>query len=940
MRLPPFETIAKPHNDILRGRFTADTYAARLGQVVRNEGPLEYRNAQRFFQRTHETNGLMSLLNGIEGRLKGRNRQNQDPIVQLQTPFGGGKTHTLISLYHKAKEWNALPVVIVGSDIDPGQGDTFWGSIEQQLTGGLQRFKKQVAPGTESLSEMFTDTKQPVLILMDEVLNYLERAAGVSVHESTLAEQTLAFMLSLTEAVASNNNIAFIATLQESEVAPIEEKYSLFTDLLTRMRRVVTPVEDAEIASIIRKRLFGEVNLNEAKRIAREFAKYARQESILPSGMQESEYRKQFVESYPFQPEVIDVLYQRWGSFPNFQRTRGVLRFLSRVVHRASGKNRPYITLADFDLTDNDIRDELLEHIDAPYRGIIDNDITGRTAGAKAADTTLGGTYQHLALGTRTATAIFLYSFTGGMERGAKLDEIKRSAAVLEHPAAVIDTAKHRLTEHLFYLRTENGKTYFDTQPNLNRIVQTQIENVDSEIVEGRFSAQLRKSFKTTSHAQLKTVIVPKDGTDIPDDDTLKLIVLDTRDDVFCQNLIEYRGTTPRIYRNTLFFIIPSSGEASELKAGLKKVIAYEEIKKDNSLNLSPVQRKEINETLKESEADLENALRRDYRTVLVPKKEGFSEGDLGLPAAGMNTPFDEAVYGMLRVKGLILTSIGPRNISIRYLKDNDTVSTSQLFHSSLRTPGETRVLREAWETGIRQGVQDGLFALGEKVGGKLVPCYFKNAPLEVTLSNDEVIIQPNLIRENITPEDILQDYLAENETISTSQPFQYNPQSANEPRSLRSAWEMAVREGIQKGTFGIGDKMGDEIIPRAFMQEPPAITLNDNEVLIQASLCPGLIAHPPQPDLVPTGNQGGTVTPSPKPGPTSTAGLPRKAIGIRFTLPQGKVSNVAQHLNQLQTSFQNMQIELKASDGEISREAYEEFKEKFRELDIEIEEV
>lgn len=180
---------------------------------------------------------------------------------------------------------------------------------------------------------------------------------------------------------------------------------------------------------------------------------------------------------------------------------------------------------------------------------------------------------------------------------------------------------------------------------------------------------------------------------------------------------------------------------------------------------------------------------------------------------------------------------------------------------------------------------------------------------------------------------------MTENETISTSQPFQYNPQSANEPRPLRRAWETAIHEGVREGTFGLGDKIDDELIPRVFRQEPSIIGLSDNEVLIQASLCTGLIAHPPQPDLVPTGNQGGAVTPPPGQGPTS-AGLPRKAINIRFTLPQGKVSNVAQHLNQLQASFQNMQIELKASDGEISQDAYEELKENLRELEIEIEEV
>ncbi len=938
MRLPPFETIAKPHNDILKGNFTADTYAARLGQVFQNEGPLEYRNAQRFFGRTHITEGLKTLLSGIEGRLKERNRQNQDPIIQLQTPFGGGKTHTLIALYHRSKEWNALPVVMVGSAMDPGQGDTFWASIERQLTGNLQHFTTQVAPGSDGLSNLFMQTQKPVLILMDEMLNYLERAAGVPVQQSTLAKQSIAFMLSLTEAVAANKRITFVATLQQSEIAPIIEKFPLFTELLSRMKRVVTPVEDTEIASIIRKRLFAEINSNEVKRIAQEFAKYARQENILPPSIQESEYRKQFVESYPFQPEVIDVLYKRWGSFPNFQRTRGVLRFLSRVVHRASGKNCPYITLADFDLTDSDIRDELLQHTGQEYRGIIAKDITDPTAGAKTADKALGDTYNNLALGTRTATATFLYSFTGGMERGATLDEIKRSASVLEHPAAIIEAAKNRLTEHLFYLRTENGKTYFDTQPNLNRIVQTRMENVDPEVVKARVAAQLRKSFKAGREARLKIHCLPKDGMAVHDDETLKLIVLDRRDDAFCQDLIENRGETRRIYRNTLFFILPASGKTTELEAETRKVIAYEEIKKDTSLNLSRIQKKEIEDALKRSKSSLEGALRQDYRTVLIPQKDGFTEEDLGIPVVGMTTPFDEMVYDLLCVKNTIATRLGPKNISRIYLQNNDTVSTIQLLNTSLRTPGEKRVQRQTWIDGIRRGVETQIFGIGERIADRLVPRAFNSALPEVTLADAEVIIQPSLVQENITSEEILHDYLRENETISTSLPFQYNTQSANEPRPLRDVWEAAIREGVRQGTFGIGDKIRDKIIPRAFMEEPPAITLSDSEVLIQTELCTGLIVDPPNPDPP----DGGTVNP-PNPDPpdgSTDDGVSEKTIGIRFRLPQGKVSDVAPYLSQLQANFQNIQLELKASDGEISQNAYEELKENLRALGIEIQEI
>ena len=940
MRLPAFETIAKPHRDILRGNSTADTYAARLGQVVNNEGPREYKSAQQFFQRTHITEGLKGLLSGVEGRLKGRERQNQDPIIQLQTPFGGGKTHTLIALYHKAKEWKATPVVLVGSGMDTTTTDTFWGQIETQLTGNVAHLNSPVAPGSNSIAELFRRNDKPVMILMDEVLHYLKRAAGVAVESSTLADQTIAFMLSLTEAVVSSPKVAFIVTLQESEMGPIVSDFPLFTDLLRRMRRTITPVNDTEVASIIRSRLFSkdDFNQSEARRVVRQFAKYAKDEGILPTGTQESEYRDRFLESYPFQPEVIDVLYHRWGSFPEFQRTRGVLRLLSRVVHCACRKNRPYITLADFDLSDNDIRETLLEPIDTQYRSVLASDITGPNAGARTVDTTLGETYG--SLGTRTATTIFLYSFTGGVERGAQSDEIKRSTALLDQPAAIIDTARNLLTEHLFYLRTENGTSYFDTQPNLQRIVRTRMENVDPAVVQARVATQLRQSFRSGPNAKLKTYVSPKASTDIPDTDELKLVVLSQRDDTFCQNLIESRREGSRICSNTLFFILPLSGEVKQLKEEVEKVIAYEDVERDSSLNLSNTQIREIKDTLRQAPGALDTAVRQDYRLVLIPTKDGFEEGDLGVPAVGMQSTLDETVYDLLKLKGAITDSIGPRNISLLYLKNEDSVSTEKLLNSSLRARGEKRVLREAWISGIRRGVADGVFALGENVGGTLVPHYFKDPPLAVTLDTGEVIVQPTLIRESITPEDILHDYLADNDAVSTSQPFRYDPQEANEPRPLRSAWEMAIREGVQNGTFGLGDKTEGKFIVHAFRQEVQAITLNDNEVLIRASVCSGLIVDP-QPDLEPTGNSGGTGPSPPEPAPTPTADPPKKeAIGIRFTLPKGKMSDVARHIGRLQNSFESMQIELRASEGDISQEDYEELKEEFQDLGIEIEEV
>ena len=766
-----FETIAKPHHDILRGNFALDTYAANLGDVVKGEGPAEYRHPKRFFQKTYMTEGLKTLLRGVERRVKGR---GVDAVIQLQTPFGGGKTHTLITLFHKANEWKAKPVVIVGTEMEADQ--TLWGKMEAQLTGGIQQFQGHRAPGSAKISELFNEVGKPIVLLMDEVLNYLTAATAVDVGRSTLAKQALRFVHNLTESVSASNNVTLIATRQSGEHEDYGEAdlSNEFKNLLDRMARVGTPVDDSEIAHIIRSRLFAEVNESAAKRIAREFTNYADRESILPPSEQKSEYRERFVASYPFQPEVIDVLYHRWGSFPNFQRTRGVLRLLSRVVQRSLRKNLPYITLADFDLGDADIRGELLRHAGNVFSSIIANDITASDAGARLADEELGG-LRNLGLSTRTATAIFLYSFTGGQERGATLDQIKRSTAYSDTPSAVIDSAITQLNAHLSYLRTESGKSYFDTQPNLQRLVQIRMENVEDEEVASRAEAQIKKSFTTRPGAKMKTFVAPRKGIDIPETPDLKLIVLPQRDDEFCRNVLEMRGETPRIYRNTLFFLVPLSGSAEKLGTEVKRVLAYEAIGNDNSLNLSDEQQKEVKTQLRQSGGALNDAVCQDYRTLLIPTREGFREEDLGLPAHGMNTPLDEKVYETLRVKGEILSNIGPRNIAIRFLKDNEAVSTEQLYSSSLRTPGETRVLREAWVTGIREGVVQGEFGIGEKRGGELIPRAFEQDPGTVTLGDNEVIIRPSHWKE-IVPEQKARRQETHEETIEP-QPRKIEPQ-------------------------------------------------------------------------------------------------------------------------------------------------------------------
>ena len=239
--MKPFHTIAVPHDDILKGRLTMDVFAADLWEVNQNRGAEEYKDAETFFKKTFLTEGLENLLSVVRKRLSGK---GGDPIIQIQTPFGGGKTHALIAMYHKSEEWRAKRLAIVGTALGPDT--TLWGLIEQQLTGKIGKLKGQVSPGKEAIRNLLS-AHQPLLILMDEVLEYATKAAGVKVGGSTLATQTIAFIQELTEAISTLEKACCMITLPASLIEHYDEgAEKLFQQLQKvagRIEKIYTPVQ-------------------------------------------------------------------------------------------------------------------------------------------------------------------------------------------------------------------------------------------------------------------------------------------------------------------------------------------------------------------------------------------------------------------------------------------------------------------------------------------------------------------------------------------------------------------------------------------------------------------------------------------------------------------------------------------------------------------------
>ncbi|MBN1472033.1 MAG: ATP-binding protein [Syntrophaceae bacterium] len=673
----------------------------------------------------------------VKKRVEGK---GGDPIMQIQTPFGGGKTHALIAMYHKVQEWGAKRAVIVGTALSPH--NTLWGIIEEQLTGKIVHCPGQVSPGKETIRALLSE-HQPLVILMDEVLEYATKAAGVQVGSSHLAAQSVAFMQELSEAVSTLEKVCLVVTLPASLLEHYDEgAEKLFQQLQKvsgRVEKIYTPVEEHEIASIIRRRLFSHIDPDKTKAIVSAFVEYAEKESILPADVQPGEYRARFTNAYPFMPEVIDVLYHRWGSFHTFQRTRGVLRLLSLVIHHLKDSNKSYISLADFDLSQQELRQELLKHIGPEFNSVIGADISASEAGSRKVDNALGKAYQGLRIGSRTATTIFLYSFSGGQEHGTTLGELKRSATTLENPSPLVAEAIELLKTKLFYLQSRGEKYFFSNQANLNRILLNTMENVkEPELTE--LEKNLLRS--TVKGSRFKTYLWEDNSLNIADSEEIKCVILKKDDNTVIKDILKSKGQTPRVYRNTMFFLYPLESERSGFITTLKRKIAFETIAEDQHLRLTEEQKKEVKEEIKKLETPLKEAVRRLYRLIAIPEKDGYKQKDLGIATYGLNKSLDEEVYEQLRLDGEILEKIAPIVLREKYLVGKEYVFTDQLFQSTLQTPGEARPAnRMVLESGIREGVQMGLFGLGE-LESDGPECFYFKENATISFSGKEVIIR------------------------------------------------------------------------------------------------------------------------------------------------------------------------------------------------------
>ncbi|MGH3005452.1 MAG: ATP-binding protein [Gaiellaceae bacterium] len=668
--------VARPHEDILRGDLEMAVFAADLGSVARPSGSARdvYADPASFFKATYLTSSMRELLADVAGALAG---EGGDRVLQLRTPFGGGKTHSLLALYHlitardrlgEFEELRDLPnpgecdvAVLSGVDLDPSSprehdgivARTLWGELAWQL-GGREAFdrvslqdERGQAPGKDKLSELLPPEK-PALLLLDEVLVYTEKAKAIRVGDTTLGSQVLLFLQALTELVGAHPRAAMVYSLQKSvlEAAGDESLLIALDHLVARVDAKREPVSGDEVMRVVQRRLFSDFGPEEERlEVARESAELLRRYRRLMAETDEERrnaeseadrFAERVMASYPFHPSLLDLMHQRWTTLPTYQRTRGALQFLATIVHglwQGDHEPLPLIGPGDAPFADEKVRGAFFSQVGdrEGFTGVLERDLIGANAGVKEIDRRLGAESRRLArlrVATRVASAIMLYSFGGRTdeEKGVLENELLTGLLARDLDRNVLTTALSDLREELLFLHYTGRRYRFDKTPNLNQLLTTEAEKFEaSEVVD-----HVRKELERRIGATGEALLWPRDGSAIPDREPIfRVAYLDPQwaslpiaeRDVRLRELFERRGGGgTRAYRNAIAFALPSREALEHARSAARRALAVASlVKQAKGLNIAGEQLAELRERGAAAERDLAATLERSYELVLLP---------------------------------------------------------------------------------------------------------------------------------------------------------------------------------------------------------------------------------------------------------------------------------------------------------------------------------
>ena len=681
----PWREVVEPHQDVATGDFLQAEFAADLGKVHAGSAPSEYGDPREFFGRTYITDGLGALLVGAAKRLSDA---GGDPVVELQTNFGGGKTHSMLALYHMvggtpardlpgldqllSEHGAAVPqhinrAVVVGTwrgpqDVNAQEGGrefrTTWGEMAWQL-GGADAFDmiaendaKGIAPGSNLLEEIFRKCS-PCLILIDEWVAYLRQIYKVDGLPSGSFDANLSFVQSLTEAVKTSPGTLLVAALPASQIEVGgdggQEALVRLKQTFSRVESSWRPASQEESYEIVRRRLFKDIpgdKFHHRDNTLKQFAKlYRENANEFPRGSADEDYRRKLEKAYPIHPELFDQLYTGWGSLERFQRTRGVLRLMAQAIHELWMNNDPSVMIMPGSVAVGSARveSELLHYLEVSWQSIIAGDVDGPESIPYKIDQSAPNLNRYSAT-RRVARAIFMGTAPTHQQENRGLDDKQINLGVVQpgEKPAVFGDALRRLGNRARFMHGDLGRYWYSMSASLNRVAADRAEQVEEALVLveiDKLLAAYINGLGDRGHFDAVQV-APGSSADVPDEaGGVRAIVLgiahshNGRDGseamTAARDILMQRGGTPRVYCNVLVFLAAETRQLDNLKEAMRGVLAWDGIVRETErLNLTQSDSALAKAKLAEANETVRTRLKEAWCYLLYPTQEG-AEADV-----------------------------------------------------------------------------------------------------------------------------------------------------------------------------------------------------------------------------------------------------------------------------------------------------------------------
>jgi hypothetical protein len=674
--LRPWREVVTPHKDVASGRYQQAEFAADLWQVYQNEAASEYQHPVEFFRRTFITGGLGQLLVNALRRLSGA---GGDPVVELQTNFGGGKTHSMLALWHlfggakptelagvdqvmmqaevKDLPKNVRRAVLVGTKISPGKPSkkpdgtvvhTLWGEMAWQLGGkeGYQMVRgddeNATNPG-DTLKELF-NKYSPCLILIDEWIAYARQLHEGSDLPAGRFDTQFTFAQTLSESAKTAKNTLLVVSVPASnnEIGGSWGQQALeqLKNAIGRVESSWRPASPDEGFEIVRRRLFEPIVDTKlfAQRdlVARTFVEmYGSQQNEFPSECREAEYERRIKMAYPIHPELFDRLYNDWSTLDKFQRTRGVLRLMAAVIHALWERQDSNLLImpASTPIDDSNVQFELTRYLEDQWDAVISKDVDGEHSLPLAVDRENPGTLGRYSACRRVSRTIYMGSapIQKAANRGIDERHVKLGCVQPGEAVATFGDALRRLTDKATYLYVDGSRYWYSTQPTVTRLAEDRASQLHEHDVIDEIVRRLRK--EAGHRGEFSKVHACVASGDVMDDREARLVILgpefphtknqeDSLARQEAQAILDMRGSSPRMYRNSLVFLAADTTRVKELAQGVRLWLAWTSIWDEREqLNLDNFQTKQAETKCRNADDTVKARIPEAYQWLLVPSQ-------------------------------------------------------------------------------------------------------------------------------------------------------------------------------------------------------------------------------------------------------------------------------------------------------------------------------